>query len=105
MLGLEMVEINQTLWGFSLPVWTPFFEILTGQLLKNQPAKNIISRWLIKIIRRAHIILSIAVLERHIQLHWLAITLDSKRNHIAGVRMGRQQICELDFAVERVHIV
>src|SRR6266498_4291146 len=29
-LRLEMVEVNQTLWSFSLPVWAPFFEILTG---------------------------------------------------------------------------
>src|SRR5215469_9832258 len=56
-LGLEMVDVNQTLWSFSLPVRAPFFEILTGKLLENQAAQNIISRRLIKIIRWADIIL------------------------------------------------
>src|SRR4029453_19402724 len=98
-----MVEVNQTLRSFSLPVRTPFFEILTGKFLKNQATENIISRRLIEIVWWAHISLRVAVLEGNIYLHWLAATLNSKRNNIAGVRVSRQQICELDLAVERVH--
>src|SRR2546430_379297 len=64
--GLEMVEVNQTLRSFSLPVRTPFFEILTGKLLKNQATENIISRRLIEIVWWAHIILRVAVLEGNI---------------------------------------
>ena len=65
-LGLEMIEVNQTLGSFPLPVRAPFFEILTGKLLKNQATENIISRRLIKIIRWADIILRVPVFERDI---------------------------------------
>ena len=64
--GLEMVEVNQTLWRFSLPVRAPFFEILARKLLKNQATENIISRRLIEILWWAHIILRVAVLEGNI---------------------------------------
>src|SRR5678815_640106 len=64
--GLEMVEVNQTLRSFSLPVWTPFFEILTGKLLKNQATQNIISGRLIEIVWWAHVFLCVAVLEGNI---------------------------------------
>src|SRR4029077_7832153 len=63
--GLEMVQVNQTLRSLSLPIWTPFFEILTGKLLKNQATENIISWRLIEIVWWAHIILGVAVLEGH----------------------------------------
>src|SRR5439155_11838563 len=62
-LGLEMVQGNQTLRSLSLPIWTPFFEILTGKLLKNQATEHIISRRLIEIVWWSHIILRVVVLK------------------------------------------
>src|SRR5712664_1494146 len=42
-LGLEMVQVNQTLRSLSLPVWSPFFEILTFFLHDTAATENIIS--------------------------------------------------------------
>src|SRR5207247_4013671 len=34
-LGLEMVQVNQTLRSLSLPIWTPFFELLSEKMLES----------------------------------------------------------------------
>src|SRR5256714_12038424 len=43
--------------------------------------------------------------QSHVQLHRFALALNSERNNIAGVRVRREQIRELDLAVKRVHVV
>src|SRR5207245_5178326 len=45
------------------------------------------------------------MLERYTQLHWLAIALDAKRDNIAGVSVGSEQICKFDLAVKWIDIV
>src|SRR5262249_62270582 len=65
-LRLKVIEVNQTLRGFSLPIGAPFFEILPGKLLKNEAAEHIIAGRLVEIVWRAHIVLRLSMLQRHI---------------------------------------
>src|SRR5437762_2985175 len=100
-----MVHVNQALGRFTLPVRSPFLEILAGELLKDHAAKNVISRWLIEIIRRAHVILRIAMLQSQIELQRFAIALNMEGNNVAGIRVRCQQIGKLDLAIERIHVI
>src|SRR6266849_4122050 len=100
-----MVEVNQALGRFSLPGCSPLFEILAGKLLENEAAEDVVAWGLIEVIRRTDIIFRVSMLERHTQLHWLAIALDAKRDNIAGVSVGGEQICEFDLAVKWIDIV
>src|SRR4029453_9733269 len=45
------------------------------------------------------------MLERHIELHWFAIALNTKANNVARVGVSGEQICEFDLAVEWIDIV
>src|SRR5207247_10786653 len=100
-----MVEVNQALRRFSLPGCSPFFEILAGELLENEAAEDVVAGGLIEVIRRTDIIFGVSMLERHTQLHWLALAFDAKRDNIAGVSVGTEQICKFDLAVKWIDIV
>src|SRR6266566_1807748 len=100
-----MVEVNQALGRFSLPGCSPFFQILTGKLLENEAAQDVVAGGLVEVIRRTDIIFRISMLERYTQLHWLAIALDAKRDNIAGVSVGSEQVCKFDLAVKWIDIV
>src|SRR5947208_6947281 len=100
-----MVHVHQALGRFTLPVRSPFLEILAGEFLKDHAAKNVIPRWLIEIVRRAHVILRIAMLQSQIELHWFAIALKMEGNNVAGIRVRGQQIGELYLAVSRIRRV
>src|SRR5207244_10339472 len=104
-LGLVMVHVNKALGRFALPVRPPFFEILARQLLEDQAAENVISRRLIERIRRAYVVLSVAMFQSHVQLHRLAVALNAERNNITGIGVRCEQIRELDLAVKRIHVV
>src|SRR5213592_2282661 len=100
-----MVEVNQALGRFSLPGRSPFFEILAGKLLENEAAEDVVAGRLIEVIRRADIVFRVSMLERHTQLHRLAIALDPKRDNVAGISVSGEQICKFDLAVEWIDIV
>ena len=100
-----MVDVNQALGRFSLPGCSPFFQILAGKLLENEAAEDVVAGGLVEIIRRTDIIFRVSMLERHAQLHRLAIALDAKRDNIAGVSVGSEQICKFDLPVKWIDIV
>src|SRR5207253_3722859 len=104
-LRLKAVEINEARRRFSLPVRSPFLEILARQLLKNETAEHEILRRFIERVGRAHVIFRVSMLKRDLQLHRLALALNLKRQHVSRVRMRADQIGKFNLTVEWIDIV
>ncbi len=104
-LRLKSVFVDEALRRVLQPVRAPFPEILAGQLLKNQPAQDVIERRPIDRVGRNHVVVGGAMLERKVQLHRLALALDLERHGVAAKARPVIRLRELDFPVERVDVI
>src|SRR5581483_4593660 len=63
---LEPIEVNEPLRRFSLPVRSPFFEVLPRQFLEDEPAKNVVSWRFIEAVGWTDVIPGVAMIDSHV---------------------------------------